>query len=84
MELETKYQLDKLNANNVSVIITKYINTEEGLLQVGVPSVCCYSNCPYQREKIQQSLPIEYVNAVFAVWGDKATLLDPERPNIIE
>lgn len=84
MELTKEYRLDMLNANSVSVITTSYINTDSGKLQVGNPLVCCYANCPCQREKLQQVLPEEYVNAILLIWGENATLPDPVKPAILE
>lgn len=40
-----------------------------------------YCNSPVGRQTLTDELPDRYADAVFAVWGDTATVQDPEAVN---
>lgn len=77
MELTEKITLDMLTANSVSVVVQKYINYNGIVMPIGDITRNTYMNTVSEREFIKTILPIEYYNAVMAVWGNQATVDEP-------
>lgn len=81
MEINTTKEiiLDLLNSNSVSVktIEKAVINGAERVIDVSRRS---YANSPVGRRRISQDLPEQYAESILAIWGDEATVEDPQSP----
>lgn len=80
MDITTKYTLDMLTQDSVSVLKQQYIFIGGAETQVGGNIRNAYMNSPKQRTQLQTDLPPEQYNAVMAVWGDTPTVEDPANP----
>ena len=74
MELTTKITLDMLTQDSVSVLKQQFLTFNDVEMQVGSNIRNTYTNSVSGRAAIKTVLSEEYQNAVFAVWGDTATV----------
>lgn len=82
METTTVITLDLLNINSVSVI--SELQTElNGKVYTLEKNRRTYVNSPLGRAAVIADLPDEYMAAIFALWGDAATIEDPPKPEEI-
>lgn len=80
MEIIEKKIIDMLTQDSVSIATDKFIELDGIEQKVGERHRIAYDNSEYGRKKIKEEQPQEVVNAVFAIWGDKATVDIPEIP----
>lgn len=71
----TKYTLDMLTEDSVSVKAQKYIIDGGVTYEVGSPSRKAYVNSVQDRELILTELPVDQQNAILSVWGDQPTVI---------
>lgn len=76
MEIRKEISISQFTEKNVSIVTKEYITIDGVEQQLGKTKRICYNNCPYDRQRMQSSLPEEYVNKILAVWGDQALLDD--------
>ena len=76
METRKEISISQFTEKNVSIVTKEYITIDGVEQQLGKTKRICYNNCPYDRQRMQSSLPEEYVNKILAVWGDQALLDD--------
>lgn len=77
-QVNIEYLLEQITINSVNVV--KVFKTEIDGEEFEVKrSRICFSNSPIGREKVQNFLPEQYVNAIFTIWGDTPTLSDPQQ-----
>lgn len=73
MELKTEFVLDMLTTDSVSVLQKRYFEFDEKRYYTeNIRNA--YLNDEEGRQSINDVLPEEYQNAVFAVWGDTPTV----------
>lgn len=77
MEMKEKKIVDELTENSVSVATDRYILEDGEELKVGERNRCSYVNSNFGRNRLQESEPDDIVNAVFARWGQTATVPEP-------
>lgn len=82
IQITKKFIIDALSTTAVSIKIENHaiINGEDVI--IGCPSRKAYSNSPTGRETLEAEVGEPYTTAIFAIWGDSATLSDPEPPVI--
>ena len=68
MEIKTEFILDMLNSESVSVLQKNYFEFD-GTRYYTENIRNAYLNNEQDRNILQQILPVEYFNAVLAVWG---------------
>ncbi len=68
MEIKTEFILDMLNSESVSVLQKNYFEFD-GTRYYTENIRNAYLNNEQDRNILQQILPMEYFNAVLAVWG---------------
>lgn len=68
--LSTKYTIDDLTIDSVSVKTQRYYEQ----FPLGEPHRKAYVNSVLGRQELQAEVPEAQVNAVFAVWGDTPTI----------
>lgn len=78
MELTTKITLDMLTKDSVSVLKQQFLVLNGTEMQVGGNVRNTYMNTASGRAIISELLPQEYQAAVFAVWGDNATVSEEQ------
>ena len=76
MEIRKEISISQFTEKNVSIVTKEYITIDGVEQQLGKTKRICYNNCPYDRQRMQSSLPEEYVNKILAVWGAQALLDD--------
>lgn len=81
MELTTKITLDMLTKDSVSVLKQQFITLNGVEMQVGGNVRNTYMNSTSGRTIVSEVLPQEYQNAVFAVWGETATVSEEQAEN---
>lgn len=74
--MTTKYTLDALTTNSVSVKTQQYTTIDDVEYAIGQPHRKAYINSTAGRVAIAD-LPTDQYNAIMAVWGDTATVTDP-------
>lgn len=74
-----KITIQDLNTNTVVVLTRTFVTVDDQVLQLGPVTSVCYNNCPYDRDRMKDSLPEQYANAILAVWGDEPILEDPKK-----
>ena len=77
MELTINYMLEFLTVNTVNVIIIKTLELNDKIYELERNRIC-YSNSPIGRDMVIEKLHQQYVNAIFAIWGDEPTVSDPK------
>lgn len=77
MEPTINYMLEFLTANTVNIIIIKTLELNGKIYELERNRIC-YSNSPIGRNMVVEKLPQQYVNAIFAIWGDEPTVSDPK------
>lgn len=82
MDTITKFTLDLLTTDSVSVVTEKQIEID-GKIYTLETSRRAYVNSPLGRTNIIADLPEEYMTAIFALWGDIPTIEDPPMPEEI-
>lgn len=70
--ITTTYTIDDLTMDGVSVMTQRYYDGDA----LGQPHRKAYLNSVNGRNELQEELPTQYVNAIFTVWGEKATITD--------
>ena len=80
MEPIISYELEKLTANSVNVIIITSIEFNNKTYEIERNRIC-YSNSQYGRGLVTTKLPQQYVDAIFAIWGETPTVNDPTNNN---
>ena len=68
--------LDFLTETSVSVLKQTYAKINGENVQIGQNQRTAYSNSPSGRKRVIKDLDEKYVNAIFAIWGDKPILND--------
>lgn len=76
--MENKYTIDNLNTDSVSVKMQKYIIEDEVSYSIGSPHRKVYVNSTRGRSEVENELPTDIQNAIFAIWGDSPTIIDAE------
>ena len=76
MKIYKNFKLEQLTATSVNVLIISSATIDKAKREIG-RSRMSYVNSPLGRLKLSEDLPEEYVNAVFALWGDKPKVADP-------
>lgn len=76
--METKYTIDQLTNTSVSIKTQKYIVEDGVSYDVGSPHRKAYINSERGRFEVENELPIDIQNAIFSIWGDEPTYIDPE------
>lgn len=71
-----KITLDMLTQDSVSVKTQKYVEVEGTQYPIGEQHRKAYINSTRGRSEIENELPQEYKNAVFAVWGNEPTIVE--------
>ena len=86
MDIETTQEilLEQLTANTVNVRVATFAEINGTTVQIGGYTRKAYGNSETGRQQIADELPENYVNAILAVWGDEATVADPEQPETEE
>ncbi len=74
--MRKEISISQFTEKNVSIVTKEYITIDGVEQQLGKTKRICYNNCPYDRQRMQSSLPEEYVNKILAIWGDQALLDD--------
>ena len=69
-----KITLDALTQDSVSVKKQHYTMVDGAEYPIGQPHRKAYSNSERGRQEVQNELPIEHQNAIFAIWGDRPTV----------
>lgn len=77
MEVQTNYKIESLSENNVTIVTKDFIEINGNLTQIGFTKSCCFSNCSYDRNRLESLLPANYFNAIISVWGETPSLEDP-------
>lgn len=72
--MEEKITLDMLTAKSVSVKRQNYTTVDGREYAIGLPSRCAYINSTRGRAALESEVASPYKEAVFAVWGDTATV----------
>ena len=70
----TKIILDMLNEKSVSVKTQQYTTVDGIEYAIGQPHRKAYINSIRGREEVENELPQEQQNAIFAIWGDAPTV----------
>jgi len=78
-QIKTEYTLEQLTQHTVNVLKVDSA-TINGTLYELERTRLCFANSPVGREKISETLPKEYADAVFSIWGDAPTITDPIVP----
>lgn len=78
MKIEEKKTVDMLTTESVSILTQKFIEEDGEMLQVGKNHRRAYINSQSGREVLEVNEPEDVVNAVFAIWGDTPTVVEPE------
>lgn len=78
MEIRKDISISLLTEKSVSIVTKEYITINGVEQQLGKTKRICYNNCPYDRQRMQSSLPEEHVNKILSIWGDKALFEDVE------
>ena len=78
MEIKEKLTLDMLTTDGVSVLKQQYITVDGTDIKVGDNIRNAYMNTQSERELLKVKLPVEFYNAVIAVWGDTPIVAEPE------
>ena len=76
------FALEQLTQKSVNVVINEFIEIDGQTYPLGGNQRVCYNNIPRDRARLQDVLPIEYVNAIFAIWGDTPIADDPQPPEL--
>lgn len=71
-----KITLDMLNENSVSVRKQRYIEQDDTQYAINQPHRKAYINSIRGRAEVENELPIEQQNAIFAIWGDVPTMTE--------
>lgn len=77
MEIKEKLTLDMLTTDSVSVLKQQYITVDGTDIKVGDNIRNAYMNTQTERELLKAKLPVEFYNAVIAVWGNSPTVAEP-------
>lgn len=79
MKTFKEYTLDKLTDRTVNLLIRQYIEDEQGKrVQVGKNQRACFSNIPFDIQRLKEILPSNYYNAVIAAWGVESSNTDSQ------
>ena len=73
-----EYTLEQLTVDSVNVLTVSSAKVNGKMYELERNRIC-YANSPLGRQKVVDSLPEQYAEAILAVWGDTPTLSDPER-----
>ena len=76
MKIYKDYTLEQLTATSVNVLVSSSATIDKERRHIG-KSRMTYVNSALDRARLAEDLPEEYVNAVFALWGDKPKVTDP-------
>lgn len=76
MEIKEEYYIDRLTENSVSVAKQDFLENESGRQKLGELHRRAYYNSESGREELKREVPEPYSSAVFAVWGDKPTVIE--------
>lgn len=79
MEPNKTYTLERLTENSVNILIITTINLNGKTYEIE-KSRTCYGNSPIGRQQVTEQLPEQYVRAIFEIWGENPTLVDPAPP----
>ncbi len=78
MEIKEVIRLDMLDENSVSVLKQRFIDFDGFYQKIGGNIRNAYVNSAEGRKLVAAALPLEYYNAVIAVWGNEPTVFDSE------
>lgn len=81
MEPIKTYTLEKLNETTVNILIITTIELNGKTYEIERSRIC-YGNSPIGRAQVIEQLPEQYKNAVFEIWGEAPSMVDPEPPEI--
>lgn len=74
--MNKEYSIELLNKNSVNINIQHFANVEGETYLIRREGIS-YSNSPIGRMRVVKEVPEEFVNAIFALWGDTPTVADP-------
>lgn len=74
--MEEKITLDMLTQDSVSIKKQKITTIENVEYVLGEPWRKAYINSIKGRQELQTELEEKYINAIFSVWGDIATIVE--------
>jgi len=72
--METKYFIDMLTKDGVSIRKQNTITVDNVIYEIGEPQRTSYSNSNVDRQKIQNELQEDISSTVLNYWGDKTTV----------
>lgn len=81
--MQKKYFILQLTEKTVNIDI-KYITVIDNVEYVVKTEGKAYANSVYGRKQVQEELPENIANAIFAVWGDTENVEDPPKPIIYD
>ena len=79
MEPIKTYTLERLNENTVNVLIISTIELNGKTYEIEKSRIC-YGNSLIGRSQVSEQLPEQYVRAIFEIWGENPTMIDPAPP----
>lgn len=75
--------IDHLDNRSVSIKTDVYLTYDGESYKIKTTRVS-YVNSESDRKRLQEEQPQKVVNAVFAIWGDKATVPDIKNDNTVD
>lgn len=72
-----KIYLDTLTQDSVSLRKQGVATIEDTEYEIGLPWRRAYVNSEQGRQQVQDEVPEPYSTAIFAVWGDAPTVIEP-------
>lgn len=70
MEIKEKKIIDMLTEESVCIITEKYVDVDGIETQVGERNRCVYSNDDEGRNLLENTEPLDVINAIYAIWGE--------------
>ena len=71
MDIKTRIYLDMLTENSVTVKTQRYTVMDGEEVNIGEIHARAYPNSEESRVELVSELPVSYLNAVLAVWGEE-------------
>lgn len=82
--VKEKYYLDMLTEESVSVRKQRLVELDGTEYPVGEPWRRAYVNSPSGRQQVMDEVAEPYRSAIFAVWGNEPTVVDPVGESPVE
>lgn len=74
MKEQTKYIIENLTQDSVTIHTLYYVVFNEQEIQTRDIHTCTYTNDEKQRKMLISEVPTSYVNAILSVWEDNINL----------